>query len=86
MADDNVIKFTPKHDEPIAPGELADALLEDSIGEYDDVIVIGIDQDGETVISGSISNIAEVYELLASAAQNIALAHLDMIFGGAAEH
>ena len=83
MADDdkpdNVIQFQPRREDHNLP---ADALLEDSLGEYEEVIVLGIDADGEMVVSGNISDIAQVYEMLSSAAQNIALAHLEMMFSG----
>lgn len=83
MADDdnpdNVIQFTPRREDRVLP---ADALLEDCLGEYEEVVILGVDADGEMVVSGNISDIAQVYEMLSSAAQNIALAHLDMIFQG----
>lgn len=77
---DNIIQFTPRQEEDHALP--ADALLEDCVGDYEEVIILGIDADGEMVVSGNISDIAQVYEMLSSAAQNIALAHLDMIFQG----
>lgn len=81
--DDNVIPFGPRVEITLDDGgELADALLEDCIGEYEDVIVIGFSSDGETTVSGTLSNIADVYDALAGAAQNIASAHLDMLFRG----
>lgn len=80
MADDNIIQFRPRRDDEHVLS--ADALLEDSIGEYVEVIVLGVDADGEMVVSGNIADIAQVYEMLASAAQNIALAHLDLLFQG----
>lgn len=85
MADDdkkpnNVIQFTPRPD-PHSTLE-ADVLLEDCIGEYEDVVVIGVDAEGETTVSGNIADIAWVYEMLSSAAQNIAMAHLEMLYKG----
>lgn len=80
MADDNIIQFRPRSDDEHVLS--ADALLEDSIGEYVEVIVLGVDADGEMTVSGNIADIAQVYEMLASAAQNIALAHLDLLFQG----
>ena len=84
MADDdkpnNVIQFRQRENDPSALP--ADALLEDSIGEYDEVVILGVDADGHMVVSGNIASIAQVYEMLSSAAQNIALAHLDMLFSG----
>ncbi len=80
---DNVVQFHVKpepEDEP--QGLPADDLLADCMGEYEDVIILGVDADGEMVVSGNISNIAQVYEMLASAAQNIATAHLEMMFHG----
>ena len=83
MADDdkpdNVIQFSPRRSDHTLE---ADALLEDCMGEYDEVVILGVDSTGEMVVSGNISDIAQVYEMLSSAAQNIALAHLDMIFRG----
>ena len=83
MADDdkpdNVIQFQPRREDHNLS---ADALLEDSLGEYEEVIVLGVDADGEMVVSGNIADIAQVYEMLSSAAQSIALAHLEMIFSG----
>ncbi len=79
--DDNVIQFTPRRNSIALE---ADALLEDSMGEYEEVIVVGIDASGEMMVTGNISDIAQVYEMLSSAAQNIALAHLEMIFSGTA--
>lgn len=76
--DDNILPFAPRKQSSVALP--ADALLEDSLGEYEEVIVVGVDADGEMVVTGNISNIAEVYDLLSTAAQNIALAHLDMLF------
>lgn len=77
--DDNIIQFTPRRDSATFE---ADALLEDSLGEYEEVIVLGVDSTGEMTVSGNISDIAQVYEMLSSAAQNIAMAHLDMLFQG----
>lgn len=79
--DDNIIRFTPRQAEEdhALP---ADRLLEDCVGEYEEVIVLGVDADGEMTVSGNISDIAQVYEMLSSAAQNIALAHLEMLFQG----
>ena len=76
----NVTQFRPRKDDHIALP--ADALLEDSIGEYEEVIILGVDGTGEMTVTGNISDIAQVYEMLSSAAQNLALAHLDMIFRG----
>lgn len=80
---DNVIQFRGSAnigDDDIALP--ADALLEDCLGEYHEVIVVGIDETGEMIVSGNISDIAQVYEMLATAAQNIAMAHLEMLFHG----
>jgi hypothetical protein len=77
---DNVLQFTPRHSSENALP--ADALLEDSLGDYEDVIILGVDATGEMTVSGNIADIAQVYEMLSSAAQNIALAHLEMIFHG----
>lgn len=79
--DDNIIRFTPRREEEdhALP---ADRLLEDCVGEYEEVIILGVDADGEMTVSGNIADIAQVYEMLSSAAQNIALAHLEMIFTG----
>jgi hypothetical protein len=75
---DNVIQFRRFVDAlPVLP---ADDLLADCMGDYDEVIILGVDDTGEMVVSGNISDIAQVYEMLSSAAQNIALAHLEMIF------
>lgn len=76
--DDNVIPFAPRPQSDVALP--ADALLEDSIGDYEEVIILGLDADGEMTVSGNISSIPQVYEMLSTAAQNIALAHLDMLF------
>lgn len=73
----NVIQFRPRSEDHTLE---ADALLEDCLGEYEDVIVLGVDSTGEMVVSGNIADIAQVYEMLSSAAQNIALAHLEMLF------
>ena len=76
--DDNIIPFAPR---PLADKGLpADLLLEDSLGEYEEIIIIGVDADGEMVVSGNIASIPQVYEMLSTAAQNIAMAHLDMLF------
>ena len=75
--DDNILPFAPRKQSSVALP--ADALLEDSLGEYEEVIVVGVDADGEMVVTGNISNIAEVYDLLSTAAKNIALAYLDML-------
>lgn len=84
MADDekpdNVIQFQPRATE--ADTLDADALLEDCVGEYEDVIILGVDADGEMVVSGNISDVSQVYDMLATAAQNIAMAHLEMLFRG----
>lgn len=82
MADEdspnNILQFRQKvqDGEPVLP---ADDLLEDCMGEYQDVIILGVDETGEMVVSGNISDIAQVFEMLSSAAQNIALAHLEMM-------
>lgn len=82
---DKVVPFRQRpndgddHDHVTLP---ADALLEDCLGEYEDVVILGVDADGHMVVSGNISDVARVYEMLSSAAQNIALAHLEMIFRG----
>lgn len=76
---DNVIQFTPRSDNIALP---ADALLEDCVGDYEEVVILGVDADGEMVVTGNISDIAQVYEMLSTAANNLALAHLDMIFKG----
>lgn len=84
MADDdnsNIVQFRKKADEG-ADRLPADDLLGDCIGEYEDVIILGVDADGEMVVSGNISDIAQVYEMLATAAQNIASSHLEMMFHG----
>jgi hypothetical protein len=78
--DDNVIQFRPRAGEDDTLP--ADVLLEDCMGEYEEVVILGVDATGEMVVSGNISDIAQVYEMLSTAAQNIALAHLDMIFRG----
>lgn len=85
MADDdkpdNVIQF--RGNAQIEDNALpADALLEDCLGEYDEVVILGIDATGEMVVSGNISDVSQVYEMLATAAQNIAMAHLEMLFHG----
>lgn len=79
----NVVQFQPRMD-PDQTLE-ADDLLEDCIGEYSEVIVIGIDSTGEMVVSGNIGCIPQVYDMLSSAAQNLAMAHLEMIFHGGTE-
>lgn len=80
---DNILQFRQrvKDGAPVLP---ADDLLEDCMGEYGEVIVIGVDADEEMVITGNIGDVAKVYEMLSSAAQNIALAHLEMMFHGTA--
>lgn len=77
---DNVAQFQPRL-EPVETIE-ADVLLEDCMGEYSEVIILGVDDHGEMIVSGNISCIPQVYEMLATAAQNIAMAHLEMIFHG----
>lgn len=80
---DNVVQFRGSAnigDDDIALP--ADALLEDCLGEYEEVVILGIDATGEMVVTGNISDISQVYEMLATAAQNIAMAHLEMIFHG----
>lgn len=77
----NILQFRQKVKEG-EPVLLADDLLTDCMGEYQDVIILGVDADGEMVVSGNISDIVQVYEMLASAAQNIATAHLEMMFHG----
>lgn len=77
----NILQFRQKvqEGEPVLP---ADDLLADCMGEYEDVIILGVDRTGEMVVSGNISDIAQVYEMLATAALNIAMAHLEMMFHG----
>lgn len=80
---DNVIQFRASAnlgDDDIALP--ADALLGDCMGEYEEVVILGIDATGEMMVSGNISDISQVYEMLATAAQNIAMAHLEMMFHG----
>ena len=78
---DNVIQFRRTGLEPVESVE-ADLILEECMGDYHEVIVVGLNADGEMVVTGNISDISQVYETLASAAQNIAMAHLEMIFQG----
>lgn len=78
---DNVVQFRRTCLEPAETVE-ADLILEDCMGEYHEVIVLGVDATGEMVVTGNISDISQVYEMLATAAQNIAMAHLEMLFHG----
>lgn len=78
----NVLQFSPRatvDDDVALP---ADALLEDCLGEYEEVVILGIDATGEMIVSGNISDLAQVYEMLSSAANNLAIAHLEMMFHG----
>lgn len=79
----NVLQFSPRatvDDSEIALP--ADALLEDCLGEYEEIVILGIDATGEMIVSGNISDLAQVYEMLSSAANNLAIAHLEMMFHG----
>ena len=76
---DNVVQFTPRNDSIVIP---ADALLEDCVGEYEEVIILGLNADGEMVVTGNISDVSMVYDMLSSAANNLAMAHLEMAFQG----
>lgn len=78
---DNVIQFRRTGLDTVESVE-ADLILEDCMGEYHEVIVIGLDETGEMVVTGNISDIAQVYDMLATAAQNIAMAHLELLFQG----
>lgn len=79
---DSVVQFRVKQEAEEDRVLPADDLLEDCMGEYEDVIILGVDSTGEMVVSGNISDISQVYEMLATAAQNIAMAHLEMMFHG----
>lgn len=76
---DNVVQFTPRNDNIVIP---ADALLEDCVGEYEEVVIIGLNADGEMVVTGNISDVSMVYDMLSTAANNLAMAHLEMAFQG----
>jgi hypothetical protein len=82
--DDNVIPFGRRFEATIEPeaGAVADALLEECVGEYEDVIVVGFNDDGEITISGTLTHVADIYDALSTAAQKLALAHLDTVFSG----
>lgn len=76
---DNVVAFQPRAS---GPQMEADLLLDDCIGRYDDVIVIGYNDDGEVEISSSVGGAAATYELLADAATKMALTHIDIVYQG----
>jgi hypothetical protein len=77
---DNVVAFQPR-----ASGtqKQTDLLLEDCIGRFDEVVVLGFTEDGELEISGSVEGGAgAVYEAIAEAATQMALVHIDMAYQG----
>jgi hypothetical protein len=77
---DNVVAFQPR-----ASGtqKETDLLLEDCIGRYDEVVVLGLTDDGELEISSNVEGgAAAVYEAIAEAATQMALVHIDMAYQG----
>lgn len=81
MADDekkpsNVIQFEQLRQQARGP-QAIDMLLDDAKGEYDDIIIVGIDADGYMTVTASSSDVGEVYEALMSAATNVALVAID---------
>jgi|694.fasta_scaffold17323_11 hypothetical protein len=77
---DNVVAFEPR-----ASGtqKTTDLLLEDCIGRFDEVVVLGFTDDGELEISGNVEGgAAAVYEAIAEAATQMALTHIDMVYQG----
>jgi hypothetical protein len=77
---DNVIQFRTMP-EPGADTQVADALLQDCVGEYAEVIIVGIDAEGHMTVTTSTSDIGEAYEALMTAATNVAMAAIDEAFG-----
>jgi hypothetical protein len=77
---DNVVAFQPR-----ASGaqKQTDLLLEDCIGRFDEVVVLGFTDDGEMEISSSLDGgAAAVYEAIAEAATQMALTHIDIVYQG----
>ena len=77
---DNVVTFQPR-----ASGtqKVTDLLLEDCIGRFDEVVVLGFTDDGEMEISSSTDGgAAAVYEAIAEAATQMALTHIDLVYQG----
>jgi hypothetical protein len=77
---DNVVAFQPR-----ASGtqKTTDLLLEDCIGRFDEVVVLGFTDDGEMEISSSLEGgAAAVYEAIAEAATQMALTHIDIVYQG----
>lgn len=85
MADDedrkpeNVIQFraAPK----VEPTSAPDLVLQEAIGDFEEVIVIGLDSTGYMTVTASERDVGEVYEMLMSAATNVAMAAIDQAFG-----
>lgn len=77
---DNVVAFQPR-----ASGtqKVTDLLLEDCIGRFDEVVVLGFTDDGELEISSNVEGgAAAVYEAIAEAATQMALTHIDLVYQG----
>lgn len=81
--DDNVIQFAPWKNPNFDDGPeiTADVLLEDCMGEYRGVVIIGLDADGDMTVSTNVPDPALLYDITQTAAQNIAMAHLMDVFG-----
>lgn len=84
MADDekkpsNVIQFEQLRQQARGP-EAIDMLLDDAKGEFDEIIIIGIEADGYMTVTASSPDVGEVYEALMSAATNVALVAIDGAF------
>lgn len=85
MADDekkpnNVIQFEQLRRQARGP-EAIDMLLDDARGEYEEIIIVGIEADGYMTVTASSPDVGEVYEALMSAATNVALVAIDGSLG-----
>jgi hypothetical protein len=56
-------------------------ILEDAMCDFEEVIVIGLDSTGYMTVTASERDVGEVYEMLMSAATNVAMAAIDQAFG-----
>lgn len=76
---DNVIQFRTTQEPD--PTQVADLILQEAMGDFAEVIVIGLAEDGYMTVTSSERDVGGVYEMLMSAAMNVAMAAIDQAFG-----
>ena len=82
---DNVVAF-PTNLTAEDPEVDADEVLESCLGDYRQVVIIGIEKDGTQTFTSNVSNPIELYEMMADAASSFAKAQLHLAFHEGTEH